>query len=131
LRGGPATPRWHRPDRRALAAAFAAAALAGCSSDVDKVGEGVARQQLAAQYLVADVGRENCEASRRLSRSGSVREEATEDRCRAAAAAQEELSRLEQAYLKACRACATPERCEAALGRLRQSRGRSDERACP
>jgi len=113
-----------------MAAAGAAAALFGCASDTDKFAERLARQELASQVLVVALSSETCEFARRLAlREGPS---AAEERCKAAADAREELTRLEKIYLAACGKCATAERCRSEVRRVEDGGGSSGRgTACP
>jgi hypothetical protein len=108
------------------------AALAGCSSDLDKVPERLARHDLAVQHEVADLASRSCEVLRALARRDPSSQAAADDRCKAADEARLELVRLEGAYLKACQACARASACKDELVRIRQLGRRAEaETACP
>jgi len=118
--------------RRLAAVGAALLTVAACTSDTDKIGERLARQQLASQYLVVPLMTETCEFARKLALRDASSGAVAEERCKAATEARAELVRLEKVYLEACRACASPERCQNALGRLRERNGSlGSEGACP
>ncbi len=116
----------------AAATALAAATLCGCASDTDKVGERLARQELASQVLVVAVTSETCDYARRVALREAGGQSSAEERCKAAADARQELVRLEKMYLAACGKCAAAERCSAELRRVEDGGGRAERGgACP